>query len=345
MIWNMKNPVQPERTWNFEAPVTTLSFSKQDPNLLAIGFYDGLVNIIDISKRDLYIVGQNVSSFECVWCVLWRVNLDHPKNEEQICASSDDGKIIFYSIGNSREMSSQQMMRVAKADGKLKGFNSMRKCTSLTIPVSRYAGARFIRLHPSDPTIYLVGTNEGVVHKCSTNYLNQHLDLFLAHEGPINDLQYSPFSRKIYATCGDDWFLRIWAEGVDEPLQELFVEMFSVQGIAWSPTHSTILATIYDKTILLWDFQRKVWKPQSQTQSPGGSRNTVVQFTQSGRCLTVGDVDGNVHVFSLEDMPFSAFFQEDLLFHSLEKSLTTHPVTMEKIRKIRRDMLFQQKTH
>lgn len=105
------------------------------------------------------------------------------------------------------------MMRVAKADGKLKGFNSMRKCSNLSIPVSRYAGARFIRWHPEDSNIYLVGTNEGVVHKCSTNYLDQHLDLFLAHEGPINDLKYSPFSNKIYATCGEDWHLRIWAEG------------------------------------------------------------------------------------------------------------------------------------
>lgn len=115
--------------------------------------------------------------------------------------------------------------------------------------------------------------------------------------------------------------------------------MMSVQAMDWSPTHSTILATIYGKTILLWDFQRKVWKPQSETPSPTNSRNTVVQFIQSGRCLVVGDMDGNVHVFSLEDMPFPAFFQENLLFDSLEKSLTTNVVLTEKLKKLRRSTL------
>ncbi|XP_050295299.1 dynein axonemal intermediate chain 4-like [Anthonomus grandis grandis] len=339
MVWNIKNPVQPERTYNFPDSVTTLSFSTKDPNMLCVGFYNGYVCVINIASRVLNVLAENVPSFEAVWSVVWRANMDTTKGTEQICAASDDGRVIFYTIENTKLLQAQQMMRVAKADGKLKGYNTMRKCSNLNIPVSRYAGARFIRWHPDDPNIYLVGTNEGVVHKCSTNYLNQHLDLFLAHDGPINDLKYSPFSKKIYATCGDDWHLRIWAEGISEPLHELFVTMMSVQAMDWSPTHSTILATIYGKTILLWDFQRKVWKPQSETQSPTGSRNTIVQFIDSGRCLVVGDIDGNVHVFSLEDMPFQAFFQENLLFEALEKSLMTNPNLMEKVRKLRRTAL------
>ncbi|XP_030761738.1 WD repeat-containing protein 78-like isoform X1 [Sitophilus oryzae] len=336
MVWNIKNPVQPERVYEFADPVTTLSFSKRNPNLLAVGFYNGHVIVINVSNRELQIVSENTPSFEAVWCVVWRISFDESREKEQVCASSDDGRVIFYTVENTLELQTQQMMRVAKADGKLKGYNSMRKCSNLSIPVSRYAGARFIRWHPVDPNIYLVGTNEGVVHKCSTNYLNQHLDLFLTHDGPINELKYSPFTDKIYASCGDDWHLRIWAEGISEPLHELFVSMLSVQAMDWSPTHSTILATVYGKTILLWDFQRKVWKPQSETQSPSNSRNTIVQFTRSGRCLVVGDVEGNVHVFSLEDMPFPAFFQENLLFEALQKSLTTHPDLVDKLKKLRK---------
>ncbi|KAL1508970.1 hypothetical protein ABEB36_003782 [Hypothenemus hampei] len=325
-IWNIKNPIQPERTYFFSIP---------DPNLLAVGFYNGHIVVIDITKRDLNIIGENVPGFEVVWNIVWRPNLDPTIETEQICASFDDGRVIFYSIGKTRELEAQQMMRVAKADGKLKGYNSMRKCSNLNIPVSRYAGARFIRWHPEDSNIYLVGTNEGVVHKCSTNYINQHLDLFLAHDGPVNELKYSPFSRKIYATCGDDWHLRIWAEGIADPLHELYVTMMSVQSMDWSPTHSTILATVFGKTILLWDFQRKIWKPQSETQSPSGATNTVVEFTKSGRCLVVGDVNGNVHVFALEDMPFPAFFQENLLFDALERSLATNIPLKDKIKKLR----------
>lgn len=104
-------------------------------------------------------------------------------------------------------------MRVAKADGKLKGYDVMRKCSNLSMPVTRYSAALLNRAHPSDRSIYFIGTDEGVVHKCSYNYLNRHLDLFLAHDGPINEMKFSPFSKKIFATCGDDWHTRIWAEG------------------------------------------------------------------------------------------------------------------------------------
>ncbi|XP_060523928.1 dynein axonemal intermediate chain 4-like [Cylas formicarius] len=338
MIWNMKNPVQPERTYKFENPVTALSFSSKDTNLLAVGFYDGRIFILNVTNREKQIIAENIPSFEVLWDVHWRPNPDKSTKREQIYASSDDGKVIVYTIETAKELQQQQIMRVAKADGVLKGYSSMRKCSNLNVPVSRYAGARLLRWHPIDPTIYLVATNEGVVHKCSVNYLDQHMDSFSAHEGPINDLQFSPFSKKIYATCGDDWYVRLWGEGIAEPLQELYVTMASVQDLDWSPTHSTILATIYDKSIVLWDFQRKFYKPQSECQSPTNSRNTIVQFTSSGRCLVVGDVDGNVHVFSLEDMPFPAFFQESLLFDVLQKSLVTKPNLMQKIKRMRKNL-------
>lgn len=112
--------------------------------------------------------------------------------------------------------------------------------------------------------------------------------------------------------------------------------MESVQGLDWSPTHSTILVTILGQNILIWDFQRKVYEPQSITRSPTGTKNTIVQFIDSGRCLVVGDIEGNVHVFSLEDMPFPAFFQENLLFDSLYRALTTNPQLVHRLRKVQR---------
>lgn len=124
--------------------------------------------------------------------------------------------------------------------------------------------------------------------------------------------------------------------GISEPLLEMFVTMQSVQGADWSPAHSTILATIRGSSIQIWDIQRKVYAPQSNTQSPTNSRNTKVQFTDSGRCLIVGDIDGNVHVFSLEDMPFPPFFQENLLFESFKRALITDPILLNKVKKLQK---------
>lgn len=105
-------------------------------------------------------------------------------------------------------------MRVPKSDGKLKGYESLVKCSNLSIPVSRYEAAFFITPNPNKETIYYVGTYKGVIHRCSTNYFNQHLDNFLAHDGPVYVMKFSPFCDKISATCGDDWHARIWGEGI-----------------------------------------------------------------------------------------------------------------------------------
>lgn len=115
--------------------------------------------------------------------------------------------------------------------------------------------------------------------------------------------------------------------------------MQSVQGLDWSPTHSTILVTIQGNQIQVWDLQRKVYCPQSTTTSVTDARNTVIQFTESGRSLIVGDVNGNINVYSLEDMPFPPFFQENLLFESIHKALITNPDLRTQLEKLRRDLL------
>lgn len=45
--------------------------------------------------------------------------------------------------------------------------------------------------------------------------------IFLAHEGPIYTIAHSPVTDLIYFTCGADWNIRIWMEGILQPLLTL----------------------------------------------------------------------------------------------------------------------------
>lgn len=127
--------------------------------------------------------------------------------------------------------------------------------------------------------------------------------------------------------------------GIPEPLIDFYIMMQTVQGLDWSPTHSTILVTIQGSHIYIWDLQRKVYSPQSFTRSHTQARNTVVRFTSTGKSLIVGDVEGNVNVYSLEDMPFPAFFQEHLLFESIYRALITNPVLLDKAKHLQKQSL------
>ena len=41
-----------------------------------------------------------------------------------------------------------------------------------------------------DPNIYLAGTEDGHIHKCSCSYNEQHLDNFFGHAGPVYKLRW-----------------------------------------------------------------------------------------------------------------------------------------------------------
>lgn len=176
------------------------------------------------------IIGENVPTFEPVWDISWQFGRNEKSDKEVVVVAFDDGRICSYSVHRKMNViilllftfypyltcicfQPSHLMRVAKSDGRLKGYDVIRKCTNLTMPVTRYSAAMLKRPHPVYKSFYYVATDEGVIHKCSLNYLNRHLDLFLAHDGAINEMKFSPFSNKILATCGDDWHTRIWAEG------------------------------------------------------------------------------------------------------------------------------------
>lgn len=215
MIWNIKNPVQPERSYSFTDPVTCVSFSVQNPNLLAVGFFYGHVKLIDISSREVRLIGQtsreNFLTFEPIWQVTWISDDEYFKGIEQIIAIGQDGRVYKLRHVGALTLVFNQMMRIS-SEGELKGIKTLRKCPAPGLPVNRYPGALVYARHPVDPNIYFIGSSNGVVHKCSKNFFHQHLDSFLAHDGPIKQAKFSPFCSKLLLTCGDDWYARVWVD-------------------------------------------------------------------------------------------------------------------------------------
>lgn len=76
MIWNIKNPVQPERTYHFPASVTSLQFSKTQSYALAVGLYNGRLEVIDISKRQKKVCRKNTREVVGTYEALWQVRLN-----------------------------------------------------------------------------------------------------------------------------------------------------------------------------------------------------------------------------------------------------------------------------
>ncbi|XP_046679719.1 dynein axonemal intermediate chain 4-like [Homalodisca vitripennis] len=331
-IWNVKNTKDPERLYHFKDPVTCVSFSPNRPQILAVSFYNGLVLLMDIISRTLMVKASNshYPLYYPVWRVLWYPH-DPLESGQTLITCSENGRLFKYK--KTKFFTSKKIMTVSRPhEGPpVQGVYRPRKCFSRKTTCRLNPSAEVLVLHPEDPLVYLVGTSEGCVYVCSVNHRYDYVDVFVAHSGPVYNIQFNPFCSKVFLTCGADFCVRIWAEGIFDPLMKLESGLSPVQDALWNPLHSTVIVSITGAHIEIWDIRRRISKPKSSTVSPSKSFNTVIQFSANKYNLCVGDSDGNVHVMALTEMPFSPMFQEEVLAQSIQNALISHPDMLKRL--------------
>lgn len=67
--------------------------------------------------------------------------------------------------------------------------------------------------HPLHPEVYLVGTEEGLILRCSRAYSRAFLGVLNAHHMPVHAINYNSYDGKVFATCSGDWRVKIWEDG------------------------------------------------------------------------------------------------------------------------------------
>lgn len=337
MIWTAKNPHRAGRQHYFSSAVSALDWSRNRPNLLAIGFYDGILQVIDVSNKNLVVMrcSNRISSpsYGPHWQVQWWPGEEEVMFEEQLYTCNQDGRVLCYRADT--DFSCSQIMRISRIEGKIKGIAQQpEQCVVHDILITRNPGALILCKHPALRMIYFVGSDEGCIHRCSTTYLQQHIDSFMAHNGPIYAMEFSPFCSKLFLTCGADWCTRIWADGINEPLITLSTQMACVQKAIWSPKNSTIVATIVNNQIDVWDIRRKTYTAASSTVCDTQGRLLLLEFTANGNQLVAGDTLGNIFIYNLEEMPFPPYNQTGVLIGSILKVLERKPDLVRRLKKL-----------
>ncbi|KAK6638374.1 hypothetical protein RUM44_008803 [Polyplax serrata] len=271
-VWSAKNIKHPERFYKFQSSVLCVDFAKRAPNLLAAGFLNGDLLILDISTSEKKVAYSKNSilcnTYEMILFTKWCVFVDiFGKEEERLMITTGDGRVIQLRRRLDK-LVPFQMMRITKAEGKVKGIECLRKCEAEEITMIRFPAAQCIVYYPNDNQFYLVSGNDGIIHKCSVNYFTQHLESFMAHSGPVYALKFSPFCGKIFFSCGADGAVRLWVWDVFEPVITLTIGPNPVEDAAWSPRNSTVIASISDCNLYLWDLRRKTYYPASTIVHP-----------------------------------------------------------------------------
>uniref|UniRef100_A0A8D2KJB0 Uncharacterized protein n=1 Tax=Urocitellus parryii TaxID=9999 RepID=A0A8D2KJB0_UROPR len=188
LAWNKTN-TWPERIYQSPYGVTAVDFSIGTPNLLAVGYHNGTIAVYNVqSNTDVPILDSSESPRKHlgpVWQLQWieqdRGTTGDDKREILVSISAD-GRISKWVI--RKGLDCHDLMRLRRTTGGInkKGGEKEKKGEAL---ISRQAPGMCFAFHPKDTNIYLAGTEEGHIHKCSCSYNEQYLETYRGHKfGP-----------------------------------------------------------------------------------------------------------------------------------------------------------------
>lgn len=120
------------------------------------------------------------------------------------------------------------------------GENDPNGDTSL---ISGLAGGICFDFNKVSEHLFIVGTEEGSVHKCSKAYSGQYLETFNGHHLGVYSVKWNSYHPDIFITASADWSVKIWDHRLKDPVMSFDLGE-SVGDVDWAPYSSTVFAAI-----------------------------------------------------------------------------------------------------
>uniref|UniRef100_F7CJP1 Dynein axonemal intermediate chain 4 n=1 Tax=Monodelphis domestica TaxID=13616 RepID=F7CJP1_MONDO len=305
--WSLKNPMWPERVYPSHHGVTSVDFSIASPNLLAIGYYNGTIAIFNVqSNNKVSVLDSSESSHKHVgpvWQLQW-VEQDRgttgEEKKEILVTVGADGRITKWIIQKGLICHDLMKLKRTTSDRQRKQNEREKKGEAL---ISRQAPGMCFAFHPKDTNLYLAGTEEGHIHKCSCSYNEQYLDTYKGHKGPVYRLAWNPFCHQVFLSCSADWGVSLWHQDNAKPFLSFYNTTNVIYDVAWSPRSSYIFAAANETRIEIWDLHTSILDPIIVNNAYPGVKITTVLFAKHTDCILIGDSEGQVTVYELKDMP------------------------------------------
>uniref|UniRef100_A0A8W7PD55 Dynein intermediate chain 2, ciliary n=1 Tax=Anopheles coluzzii TaxID=1518534 RepID=A0A8W7PD55_ANOCL len=294
-LFTIKNPSFPDYRIATESGAMCCDIHPKYPYLIAIGLYDGNVIVYNLQvgtkEGPVYIShGVNGKHAECVWEIKWGPDMQ-------------DGEINFFSVS---------------ADGKVFNWVLMQNKLAITTIITLFLeldqvsgpDGSTLRLkgsgtcmvfHPHNQEIFLVGTEEGYIFKCSTAYSSKYLMTYHAHYLPVHRMDYNKFNSNIFASCSGDWRVKIWEDMRPEPLF-IFDLGSSVGDVKWAPYSSTVFAAVTTEgKVFVFDLNVNKYKAICTQAIVSKRKNklTRLAFNQKLPFIIVGDDKGTTITLKL----------------------------------------------
>ncbi|XP_068430365.1 cytoplasmic dynein 2 intermediate chain 2 [Clinocottus analis] len=314
--WNLDrrslNPKQADVVIDVPTAVTALCCHPDQPALIAGGLFSGEVVVWDTSRtQDPVLVQTGMSADghrEPVYQVAW-VPLQK-KGEFGVLSACSGGRVLLWTVDLAL---GQLVLDAAYAllQQQVPHSSSFKARGSSTVGVTSLA------LSPWDPDTFLVGSEGGLLLRCSFSSQTPAVApseghnvtlrapavfLFRPRSGPVHSIHCSPFHRNLFVSAGTDGLAHLHSLLQADPLLSLRVSDSYVFQVQWSPSRPLVFAAATGRgEVQIFDLGRRSQRPAATVQQGGADRAaTCLAFNrQSAALLAVGNTSGTVCIWQL----------------------------------------------
>ena len=159
-----------------------------------------------------------------------------------------------------------------------------------------------LAFNPFFDSIFLVGTEEGHIHKCSLDFAGEYLATFAGHTMPVYALRWSPFHPRVFLSASADWSVRLWDDSHPQAAIMVFDVGTALGDVAWAPFSATNFAAATDEgKVLIFDLQADVHAAICEQKVVKKARCSHLLFLRAagGALLLAGNSAGGVDALKL----------------------------------------------
>ncbi|XP_041837611.1 dynein, axonemal, intermediate chain 1, paralog 2 [Melanotaenia boesemani] len=289
IFYSMKNSAFPEHIYPTTSGILCLDIHEQHTYLVAVGFYDGCVAVYNLKVEGVEPVYKSTAKTgkhtDPVWQVRWQS--DDMDNNHNFYSVSSDGRVLSWTLVKN-ELVFSDIIRLS-----VNGAVSEDPEGALLPSIA--CGTSF-DFHKQIDYLFLVGTEEGKIHKCSKNYSSQFLETYDAHTMAVDAVKWNHFHPKVFLSCSADWTAKIWDHTINSPMFTFDLSA-GVGDIAWSPYSSTVFAAVTTVgTVHVFDLNINKYEAicQQAVVSKKKTKLTQIEFNPIYPVIIVGDDRGYV---------------------------------------------------
>ena len=317
LIWNCHSPSRPEYTFRASSDVLSARFSPFHPNLIIGGCYSGQICLWDTrsSNRQGQPVQKTPQSGSHLGHThpVYSINVVGTPNAHNIMTASMDGVVCSWSVDMLTQAQEYLVLRNSKADELAP--------TTMSFPAS-------------DPTYFLVGTEEGSIYPChryDRAGASAGVDgrtTYSGHKAPVMSSHFHPARGitdlgDLLLSSSSDWSVKLWrtkpaassgsAAAASKEAEKLS-PILSIEredlvyDAKWAPHKPSVFACVTGAGDLeVFDLNFDLEVPITKA-SPSRGKNGVVPFRglnklaweeKRGSQIAVGGLDGTVTVFDV----------------------------------------------